>query len=406
MMRNINFIKTIAIQLLFTSCIYAQTCNESSDLLYETGRYVDASKTPLGGFVSDFNPNEKIVALKTLKTLEPDVKKVCLIKGGVAQAFFHFAEQYYFDKYAFKTYTYKIGFYNYSCVKGKIVESSEYISDFSVTINPSINPYFGIPQEYASYGSNFDAIPGKNGLLKIPLLSYLVFENEEHLEKLNSGEGYFDDTNEISSNMVKDIYRTWYIIPKNKKIVVEVSRKEYLESLLEFYERENIASSKKYNIMIREANENIPKYQKNGNQAMVQSHLENKQDAEKAIEKYLLYKETKSAAVKKLLQSKSEEWLMQVAKINPKIRNSNYCDSYKDFDATGYFTFKNFCETSEGKKVCKLNPDLFKEQAKAPATPLFLKVSFRYKSNTPFTLNIKEGFIKNIDFETLRKIIQ
>jgi hypothetical protein len=395
----------ICLCLLYISQGYAQNCTSTNDLLNDAGTYRDAAQTPYGGFVADFTAAEKKQAVKTLKTAETDIKKVFRINGGNAHAWYQFNQKDLFEIYPHSSYTYKIGFYQHVCVNGKKITTDEYTSDFSITANPSIVPYFDIPAEYASYGSGFDVIPGKTGTAKIALLRFLAFDNNKQAEYINTGEGYFDDDRFDTENQFRDIYRTWYIIPKNKKILLEVSRKEYLESLLEFYECNFAIVSKKYNIQIREANEYLPKYEKNGNKAMYQSHLENKQNAEKEISSCAMKKEIKKSRIKELLRTQSDEWLKQSAVINPKIRDNSYCDNNSDFEKTGYFTFNEFYLGADGKKVFKWNPEYFKEQTASPATPLFFKILFRYKANTPFTLNIKDDFIKNIDFEAIKKLL-
>ena len=404
-----NFINTtlwsITLCLLQTTNSIAQNCKANSDLLNDAGNYRDASQTPYGGFVDAFSPAEKKQAVKTLKNLELDIKKVFRINGGNAHAWYHFNEKDLFETYPHSSYTYKIGFYQHVCVNGKKITTDEFTSDFSITANPSIVPYFDIPAEYASYGSGFDGTTQKTGTARIALLRYLAFDKNNQVEYVNSGEGYYDDDHYDSENQFRDIYRCWYIIPKNKKILLEVSRKEYLESMLEFYECDFNIVSKKYNIQIREANEYMPKYKINGNKAMYQSHLENKQNAEREISNSAMKKEIKKTRIKELLRTQSDEWLKQPAVINPKIRDNRYCDNNSDFEKTGYFTFTEFYIGADGKKVFKWNPEYFKEQTASSAKPLFFKVLFRYKANTPFTLNIKDGFIKNIDFEAIKKIL-
>jgi len=105
------------------------------------------------------------------------------------------------------------------------------------------------------------------------------------------------------------------------------------------------------------------------------------------------------------LKSINESWLQQPAVINPKIRNSSYCDSDDDFKKTGYFTFTHFSDTESGDLVYKWNPDYFKEQLQSPAAPLFIRVSFRFKAKTMFSTNIRDNFMKNLDFLSISKLV-
>lgn len=395
----------VCICLFNISTVSAQNCSSTSDLLNDAGIYRDAALTSYGGFINDFTEAEKKMAVKTLKIVETDIKKVFQIKGGNARAWFQFNQKDLFEVYPHSSYTYKIGFYQHICVNGKKITTDEYTSDFSITVNPYIVPYFSIPAEYVSSGSGFDITPGKTGTAKIALFRFMVFENNNQAAYINTGKGYFDEDHFDTENKFRDIYRTWYISPENKSLLVEVSRKEYLESLLEYYDRECIVVSQKYNRLIKEANDYLPKYQKNGNKAMYQTHLENKQHAEKEISINTAKKEIKKTVVKSLLNSQSEEWLKQPAVIDPKIRDNRYCSNTGDFEKSGYFTFSSFYTAADGKKVFKWNPEYFKTQTTAAAVPLFFKVSFRYKANTPFSLNIKDGFINNINFKTFNKLL-
>ena len=150
-----NFINTtlwsITLCLLQTTNSISQNCKSNSDLLNDAGTYRDAAQTPYGGFVNDFAAAEKKLAVKTLKNLETDIKKVFRIKGGNAHAWYQFNQKDLFETYPHSSYTYKIGFYQHVCVNGKKITTDEFTSDFSITANPSIVPYFDIPAEYSSY---------------------------------------------------------------------------------------------------------------------------------------------------------------------------------------------------------------------------------------------------------------
>lgn len=385
--------------------LQAQECQTTEDLLYDEGTLFDRKKTPLQGFVSDFAPAEKAVSLKTLNAVESHVIRDFTIQGGSAKAWFAFNELSYFDIFLHKSYEYKMGFYPFVCVNGKKILTDEYISDFEVTVNPSVPAFFSIPSEYESGNSFFDADRTKSNGPRIAIFRYLVFPDSVVASAINNGKGYYEDDKGDVHNNRRDIYRIWYITHPGKKLFAEVSRKEYLNSLLEYYERERMLLTNRNEKKLAESKKYMAQYEKSGNKAMAQSHFENIQDAEKKLAEIQIRYTNKKEKVSKLLSSKPDEWLNQVATINPEIRSNGNSATGSDFAKTGYFSFSGFDETTSAAKVYKWNPDYFKIQTQSPAEPLFFKVAFRYKANTPFTMNIKENFIEKLSFDPLEKLL-
>lgn len=390
---------------LCISGVKAQECQTTEDLLYNSGTLSDRKKTPLQGFVSDFSPAEKTMALKTLNSIESHIIKDFKIQGGNSNAWFAFNELYYFDTFLHKSYEYKMGFYPFVCVNGKKIITDEYISDFKVTANPSVPVFFSIPSEYESSNSFFDADRTKIGGPRISIFRYLIFPDSAIASAINNGNGYYEDDKGDVYNNRRDIYRIWYITLPGKKLLTEVNRREYLNSLLEFYDREKMLLTKRNETKLAESKKYKAQYEKSGNKAMVQSHSENIQAAEKELAEVQKRYLNKKERVTQLLNSKSEVWLNQVATINPELRNNRNCNTNSDFERTGYFTFGGFDETVQAAKVYKWNPEYLKLHLQSPAEPLFLKVAFRYKANTPFTLNIKDNFIKNLSLDPLQKLL-
>lgn len=403
------FIKTglalLALSSIVISTLNAQECKTTEDLLHTQGILKDHKKTPIQGFVDDFTAAEKSVALKTLNNMESYTIRNFTIQGGHAEAWFNFNEFYYFDTYLHKSYKYKIGFYPFVCVNGIQKNGSEYISDFEITANPSIHYYFKIPSEFESSNSYFDAIHKQKSGPQIAAFRYLVFPNANIASTISNGNGYYENDFGDEYNNRRDIYRIWYITNRDKKLLTEVSRKEYLNNLLEYYEREKLLLFDRNDRKIADAKKYITEYEKSGNKVLVKSHLE---DQETALnERALLTNRytTKKQKVLTILSSKSDEWLQQAARINPEMRDNGYCDNSHDFQQWGYFTFTGFCENDKAVNVYKWNSEYFKIQLQSPTEPLFFKVSFRYKANTPFTLQIKDNFIEQFDVEPLHKFL-
>jgi hypothetical protein len=398
-------ISILAVSIIAIMTLQAQNCETDEDLLHDQGTLSDHKKSPLQGFISDFTPAEKTVALKTLNAIESHCIKDFTIQGGDAQAWFSFNEAYYFDTWLHKSYEYKIGFYQFVCVNGKRLHSSEFISDFEITANPSIPCFFNIPSEFESSNSFFDADRTKNAGPRIAVFRYLVFTNSDFADVINNGNGcYEDDKNDIYNNR-RDIYRIWYITHPGKKMFTEVSRKEYLNSLLEYYEREKFLLTKRNDTKIAEAKKYMAEYEKSGNKAMYQSNFEDLQAAQNERTELANRYTTKKDNIINLLNSKPGDWLQQTARIDPKMRDNGYCSNNNDYSQSGYFTFGGFCEDENAAIVYKWNSDYFDIQLQSLAEPLFFKVAFRYKANTPFTLNIKDNFVEKFDLEGIKKLV-
>ncbi len=72
-------------------------------------------------------------------------------------------------------------------------------------------------------------------------------------------------------------------------------------------------------------------------------------------------------------------------------------------DAVLDFVRNDFASIENGYTVYKWNPDLFKQQ---PATsPVFIKVSLRYKSGIELSEKIRDYYTKNLDFTFIKSIL-
>lgn len=261
--------------LIFSKFGFSQSCKETDILLNVPGKLIDHNSAPTGGFVSDYSAAEKARAYKTLNAVEEICKKNFYLTGGIGKADFDFREKYFFDKYYHVTSAYKIGFYSFLCDKGVIKPDHEYGTDISIVVNPQLNYYFS-PDEIRNF-SNYYSDPVKNTGPMISLFRMIVIHDKKKAEAIINGFGYVEETTGGGDAYDPDIYRTWYLTKPGKKLLAEVTRKEYLESLLEFYEREKTAISVNTESRITEAKKYMETYQKNGNTAMYASHLENKQ---------------------------------------------------------------------------------------------------------------------------------
>ena len=123
-------------------------------------------------------------------------------------------------------------------MNGKKVKSSEYGVDFNVLDNPRLIHHF----PFAFYPSTYDFYVNrpKLGYLSIPLFRYLSIP-DSIAKLINSGKGFMEDHYGNNFYPHTDVFRTWYITRPGTTILLPVSRKEFLESLLEFYDREKLS---------------------------------------------------------------------------------------------------------------------------------------------------------------------
>lgn len=410
-MKNDLFgVRRIGVALIFSigfvGAGWSQPCVDTKELLLLPGKHVEHKMNPIGGFVSDFSVAEKATALKVLNNIKAIALKNFKLSGGQAQSNFHFQEKYYFGPYYHSSYQYRLSFYQFMCVNGKQLTSDEYGNDLQITVNPSL-PYFFTPPTN-DYETGFYMNGESSSGPLIDIFRYITFIDNVSIDD-RIASGTFSEQYQGGSDAYDkqgDVHRTWYLAQKGKRVLEPVSRKEYLNSLLVFYDREVLKLGKKHQRLLNESKEYMAKYEKNGNKAMYQSHLENKQKAEKELENIQMRKAAKAGLVQKLLQSQTEEWLRQPAKIDPAIRNHSYCDNADDFRTSGYFTFRSFCELPKGLFIYKWSPDYFKQQSSTPAEPLLISVRLRYKKDNAFSEGILKMYMSGLELSVLQKIVE
>lgn len=386
--------KFLLITLLLTSSAFAQPCTKTDDLLSIPGSLKDHTKTPVGG--GRFTAQEKPVAMKTLIAAENLCKKNFSLKGGEASSWFHVEDGGYYDVYKFSSYRLKIGFYQHVCVGGKKINSDEYTVDFNIAVNPDLgNKYFLAPNPGTD---EFYINRPKLGYLPIPIFRYLSMPSTEG-EAISTGKGFIDNTQGNNYYKHTDVYRNWYITKTGTQVLLPVSRREFLESLLEFYDREKQFITKRMNSKISESVRYMAEYQKSGNKAMYQSHLENKQAAEKTLTELESILSAKRQLPEELLK-KETAWLQQPATLDPK-KPMQFDNNY----TRESMVFTGFFSGPTAKTIYRINPVIAAALKTQPAKPLFFQVQYRFKSEELFSKQITEGFVKGFDFEGLRKLL-
>lgn len=384
----------IAISLFFASNFYSQNCSQNSDLISIPGNLtVKSPKLP-----TDFKPTEKINALKTISQIESLFTKNFNLNGGYAKYWFHnppFTNQTGLNNYT--NYYGLIGFYQYVCVNGKKTNSDEYTVDFRVMVNPSLERNLHVG------GSDFYLDEKKKSGFFVPFCYYQHL-NDKDAEIIINGNGFLDETFGNDYKVHTDVYRHWYISKSDEKILEKVSRKEFLQSLLQFYEKEKLFYVKEFERKRNDGIKYMETYKKNGNSVMYNNSLDDKNKAENALVTIENAYQNKKRTAENILKNKSEDWLLKPTKINP--------ESFKNFELYGdktrnyaeSFALENASSLEQQETIYKWNSTYFKNiQA---GKPTFFDVRFRYKAGEEFSAGILNNFMHNFDFNALKQILK
>lgn len=388
--RSLYWLFLFAVSLQVT----AQPCSKNEDLLTIPGSLKDHTKFPVGG--GTFTATEKPVAMKTLIAAENLCKKIFTLNGGEASSWFHREDGGYFDIFPITSYRMKMGFYQHVCVNGKKTNSDEYGVDFNIIVNPGLDDHYPLasPPSATEFYQNYP----KQGYLPVSIFRYICMP-AAMAESINSGKGFTDNTLGNNYKAHTDVYRNWYITKAGTTVLLPVSRKEYLESLLECYDREKLFASKRMKIKLDESIRYMAQYQKSGNQAMYQSHLENKQQAEKSLAGLETIISSKKQPIELLLK-KDTAWLQQPATVDPDNRQR-----FDDRNTRVSMAFSSFFSGPTAQTIYRYNPAFAAPLKTQPAKPLFFQVQYRYKSQEKFSQQITDTFVKGFDFEALRKLL-
>jgi hypothetical protein len=294
-------------------------------------------------------------------------------------------------------YRFESSLHEFFCLNGKLKRNDEagtilriYVNEIPTnTLDRFLNLPFG--SNIGDYDFGFQYQDWKNhkpadvDAQLIGLFTYFSCNNDQLLTAINSGDGYFQDVPEKDikpNNRSNYIYRYWFVKKKDIPVLVPVSRKEYLQSLLEYYEREKLYFPKLVSQLTQDHDNGVRQY--------------SSWEADVA---------DKIAVVKKTLNEHDTDWLSAQAVIN---RLEDGSQTYKAGlkERTNYKRFWKFYDNqSKSEPLYKYNPDYFKNTAQGAAKPQVISVAFRYVS-IPLSLRILDNFTKNFDFTALKKMLE
>lgn len=215
--------------------------------------------------------------------------------------------------------------------------------------------------------------------------------------KLNSGAGYTenwirgDRYGKQTEKSYQWIDRRYLITKPGIPLLIPVSRKQYLQDMLDYLEIEKANFNYEVDRLIKENNGNT-----SDNDRQRLAVLESDKAA------YPKIYETKKEKIKQLLSTKKEEWLQQQAVVgNP----GNKYDANERLNDLGKFYDR---EAEYLSALYVLNPEYFKQNTTQPVKPVFIEVQFRYQNGTDtgYSQRFIRNFEKNFDFDALRKMLE
>ncbi len=414
---------------LFLQTVHAQTCTTDKDLAEVPGKYIDAAHCEMPQQKAHWldqlgTPINKATANKVLtqiETLEKDSRKNFNLTGCVLKSAFRTPSNasIFYGKNSLLSYDLNVGCYEYFCYKNNLKVNDEYGNVLRAYVNryPDIEYAFTFSDDYPFY-ETYNKYSGK-------MIALCNFIKQDEIHSVNNSKGYYQDIPESSvkfGNRSTFITRHWYFTKSNIQLLVPVTRKEYLEALLEYYDREYLYTSEKIKEIEKECAGMMkdpvkyPQLYENGKKNLTVRKARYP-DYEKKIEQ-------KKAMVQKALKENSSDWLSKPAVVKAKKENLSwknyygdstndyvtidgyYADTPEDAEKTGTFTFSGFWDTkSGGTTLYKFNPEYFKDADKNPVKPYFIELAYRY-INTKLGKDLVENFTENFDFDAVKNLIE
>lgn len=387
----------------------------SESVLKEPGKFLDAHIGGVaGGGKEGISSTEIANAQKMMQAFENIIKPKLQFTGGLAKASFGLNSKAYYNQFSACSYTYNLGFHAFVCnvQTHKLAIVDEYQGVLRVIGNPSFQKAFN------SFGGNAAAykIPANSQHVNAPfiaILNYYGFADSRVVNAINNGNGFIDLNNEqagnLSSFLVIEnkpgkgyginfpnsgfvtvnndfVYRHAFITHNDIAFFIPITRKKFLQDMLEYYDREKVGV--------------VP---------LLEEKVKNKiTNAELNLKEFYEVNARKKATAQNLLTNKDEKWLNQQAVIPgdnkafvvPTDRNRYLGDVY------GNFYFTEFYTGTEGFSLYQINPEYLKKYPPNGTKPAVIDVMYRFKPNYNFLMGVKESFIDQLNLDEFRKLLQ
>lgn len=422
-----SIIATLIATVALTRQVNAQDCQSSKDLEALPGKQIDAAHCEwpqekahwLDALGTAANKAAANAILTKIETLEKQSRSNYTLKGCVLKtAFSGNTATTIVGKYALASYDLNMGCYEYICVKNKMMVNSEYANVFRAYVNryTGIETAFSFPDEAYYYET-----PKKYNGQFIALHNFIKMDATKNI---NNSKGFYQD---IPENTVKEgsrnVYMTrhWYCTKPGALVFMPVSRKEYLEALLVYYERERLLIADKMKEIESESAgmmkdpKKYPQLYENGKRNLIVKKAKYPDWQEKI--------EAKKTTVEKVLKENTVAWLTQSAVVKPKAETFSWkrtygsapndevwvetynADTKEAAQRTGSFTFDGFWDNKGGLTLYQYNPDYFKGSERNPVKPYMIELTYRYVK-TPLGKSLVENFTENFDFDALRNMLE
>ncbi|MGN6352297.1 MAG: hypothetical protein ACTHLB_02865 [Parafilimonas sp.] len=386
--------------------VQAQPCKTNAEVETVPGKYQTAAQYPWPAVRAEYFKNmstaaDKIMAKQTLNQIEKIEAKShegFILTGGNWENMYSTKGYAYYGTTKLGQYSFEASLHEFFCLNGKLKRNDEAGTILRIYVNSiptnTLSNFLDYPfgSSIGEYDFGFQFQDWKNHQPAnvqdplVQLFNYFSCNNDQLIKAINAGEGFFQDVAEEDikpSNRNNFIYRYWFVKKKDIPVLVPVSRKEYLQALLEYYEREKLYFPKL-----------IAELTSNHNNAIERNYGNWEADVADKI-----------AKVKKVLSDNNEDWLKQQAIIN-KLEDASQTYKAGLKERTNYNRFWKFYDNEKkSKPLYKINADYFKTNNTSAACPRLITVAFRYVS-MPLSLNLMDNFSKNFDFHALQEKLE
>ncbi len=421
---------SLAASSAFSQTVTGQPCITKEALATLPGIYTNAANYKWPGVRAEYYKKlttapEKATAKQVLtgiETLELTSRQKLPLEGGSLENTYSSEGYVYLGTNRLADYRFQMAFHEWTCINKKIERNGEYGTVLRVYVN--LLPFNTFRNNFAyaytgpqGAGSEFihknykptDESP------RIALFSFIKIPRPALLQVINGGKGFYQDVPEkdIAAGTRQHITRYWVVTKNDSKPIVEVTRKEYLEGLLEYYEKEKIFFAK----MTTDAKKEYDRRMKSSETAgdyKAQAQKNAADEYNRIVKQYYPdwqnIVENKKAIVNKVLTANTLEWLSRPAVVyggNPDdVWYPNKADSYdgEDRRRTQLFTFDKFYDNEkDGIKLYTYNPGYF-SAGKNAASPRLICIAFRYIPQ-PSSVRLVNNFTKHFDFAAVQKML-
>lgn len=375
-------------------------CTEES-VQKEPGRFLDAHVgNTIGGGRTGWTATEIAGARKILTAFEAEIKPGLNFTGGQAKASFGLNSRSHYNQQRVNSCTYNLGFHKFVChvQTHKLGIVTEYLDVLRVTANPDFERAFSFDYSAPVFRNPKNSQDYLDPVINI--YGYYSFGNTAIVAAINNGNDFLDVSAEnIASNVMlvenrpgkgygfvlgnsfevaggtSYIYRHRYITHTDIPFLIPASRQQFLQDLLEFYERE-----KSY---------------------LLNENPDGKAEIEAANEKKKTY-------TQHLLNSKDAKWLAMpaaVAKENKTFTTYDHISKQSKESTWGRFYFTEFYTGNEGLNLYCINPGYLKKYPATSTRPAVIKIMYRFRAKDAFGNRVNETVINKLDQNAFRKLL-